>query len=334
MDPALQTVIFRMLLTMAFSPGCGETMPGFREKQLMEVFRCAAIPGDFPSVYLEFPLSGESGCDMTVVYSDFQRKMSFEEGSACGADKMLNSLRSIPQGMCFPGLELDIGPDGRFHTARFLRFDTHAELIPVMLESCDAAWRIDGLERLMSRLPEGWHPYYIGLFTERNESPLRLGIALGEREAQALRESPARWANCFHSVGFDAFDEEMLNCLSRCLLPGITPEIELDLLPNGSLGENLGLCMMHNRMLAFDRTRFLAGETARLLRELESKGQIDERWQILPNCIWARGLPVSRDQGEKGVMALSSSFHTVKLKYRNAALFQTKAYLQLMAVVL
>ena len=203
-----------------------------------------------------------------------------------------------------------------------------------MLESCDAAWRLSGLERLMSRLPEGWHPYYIGLFTERNESPLRLGIGLGKREIQALRETPARWANCFHSLGFDAFDEEMLNRLSRCLLPDITPEIELDLLPNGRLGENLGLCMMQNRMLAFDRTRFLAGETARLLREMESKGQIDERWQILPHCIWGRALPVSRAQGEKAVMALSSSFHTVKLKYRNAALFQTKAYLQLMAVIL
>jgi len=334
MDPALQTVIFRMLLTMAFSTGRGYTMPGFREKLLTEVFRCEAIPGAFPSVYLEFPLIGEPGCDMSLVYGDFQREMPFDEGSACGAGKILNRLRSVPRGMCFPGLELDIGSDGRFRTARGLRFDSHTELIPVLLESCDAAWRIGELEKLMSRLPEGWDPYYIGLFTERDGSPLRLGIALGEREALALRESPARWTDCFHSIGFEAFDEEMLNNLSRCLLPGTHWEIELDLHPNGSLGESLGLCVVQNRMQARDQTRFLAGDTARLLRELESRGQVDKRWQILPLCICARGLPVRRAQGEKALMALSSSFHSFKLKYRNAALLQPKGYLQLMGVVL
>jgi len=334
MDPALQTGLFRMLLAMAFPPGRGETMPGFREEVLTEVFRRAAIPGDFPSVYLEFPLLGEPGCDMSVVFGGFQREMPFDEGSACGTDQMLNRLRSLPRGMCFPGLELDIGSDGSFRMARGLRFDSHTELIPVLLESCDAAWRLGELEKLMSRLPEGWRPYYIGLFTERNESPLRLGIALSVREAQTLRQSPARWADCFHRIGFDAFDEKMLKQLSRCLSPDTRTEIELDLHPDGRLGKSLGLCMVQNQMQACDQTRFLAGETAQLLRELESKGLVDERWQILPHSICARGLPLSQALGEKTFLAFSSSFHTVKLKYRNAALLPTKGYLQLMSFIL
>ena len=258
----------------------------------------------------------------------------FAPGSGFGYQAMLDWFSGVCEqdGSVNCGIELDTSVGETSRAGVYLQQRERQELVAPFLESVGEAGRAQAYRDVLSRMPSGWPPAYVGLFPGREGTPMRIGGYMKRAELERCADDPAHLGDCFRQIGFAAFDAPMLG---RCidfmrLAPSV--DFQFDIMPDGSLGDTFGLSLSFNETKPREARECMeSGYGARLMRELQEWGLADDRWRLIAGAALARHVGYEREDGSEGRFALCIRFNYAKVKFRACELQLAKFYLTFIA---
>lgn len=283
-----------------------------------------------PSCYFEFPLIGDPFLDVTVLYSDLPSGVTINSPAADGTKDILawySTTKRDHKRICF-GFELDTKqvplPPAAVHFQPRQQVDLVRPFFGVLGEPERADLYLD----LSKRMPQGWPLSFFGLFRGRPGSPLRVCGYLHSEEVMACATDPHRLAQTFDTIGFGAYDDEMLSQV-RGLMAAAPPtlDFQFDVWPDGNLGTTFAVDMQFDiEQPNLVRESYEKGTISRVMGLLEEWGAADERWRLTSGATFARGLPVELDDESVGCLALTLMPQWVKARWIDGVLQPAKLY--------
>lgn len=127
---------------------------------------------------------------------------------------------------------------------------------------------------------------------------------------------------------FSAYDGELVSRAAKML--GVAPdaEVQLDLMPDGSVGDTVGLSVSFNRVNPRDSRRCMEeGFGWELMQAFEEWGIADARWHEIADTTYAKHFPYVRDDGEQGRFTLLVMLSYAKAKFKACNPLPAKFYL-------
>ncbi len=331
-----QTEAFELLYAIASADGREETLFGGSIRDARAAFGKMRIGSAYPAVYLEFPLLGPPCFDMLTVYGSVGRDDRFAPGGGFGYEKMFRWFSGLPeQSGCSCGIELDTGSGDTERAGAYLQFRARTRYAEAFLDSLGESGRTKGFYETVRRLPEGWPPAYIGLFSGREGTPLRVGGYMEQEQKEAAARDPALLGEQFRRIGFEAYDPDMLKFCAElmAMAPGV--DFQFDILPDGSLGDVFGLSLSFNEVAPSRSAACMeSGFGARLMRRLQDEGLADGRWEKIAGAAFAKGLPAETEDGNRVLFAAMVRLNYAKVKFRCGKPAPAKFYLMTKAAAL
>ncbi len=202
----------------------------------------------------------------------------------------------------------------------------------------------------VERMPKGWHVWYYGLLTSRENKPLRIDIYTSRAIKEAYAKDISLFARHLKDVGFSAVSDTFLERTRELAAMPFVMELQFDLLPDGSTGSTISTSCsfgkflkdrkeipagdiaehMENAQVVFCnisaaelKKDFLHGEIAELMEKIQSWGLADERWHLLPEASFIKRLSLSSVSLE-----IFNRPRFIKLRYKEGKPFDAKAYFQ------
>ena len=329
-----QTEAFEALYTIAARDGREAALFGNSFAPARLAFERSLIGGGYPAVYLEFPLLGEPCFDLLSVYDRVEPGARFAPGAGFGRQPMFDWFEGIcdTDGNVSCGLELDTSVGEIERAGVYLQQRRHTELVAPFLASVGEADRAAAYLCVLERTPDGWPPSYVGLFPGREGTPMRIGGYMGRPEATRCAESPELLGKRFRQIGFEAFDQPMLERCAEFMRLAPSVDFQFDIMPDGSLGDTFGLSLSFNEARPREAKAFMeTGNGARLMQTLQGWGLADDRWKLIAGAAFARHVPIERDDGTQGRFALCVRFNYAKVKFRACEPQPAKFYLACVA---
>ena len=328
--PAHQDV-FEMLCIQAADEGRGEVLFGDCVDRARKEARPFMIGTEFPSVYLEFPLRGDPFLDVTALYHTLTPGMRVESEAAEGTGPMIDWFADACQGIeevCC-GFELDVKEPVLPRSAIHFQPREHVELVEPFCAAVGEPERAALFLDLAQRMPCGWPLSFFGMFRGRPDAPLRVCGYLDVSESEACAQEPRRIAAVFDQVGFDAYDDAMLESISA--LMGIAPvsvDFQFDVFGDGTIGDTFAIDVQFGiEQPEAVLSSFEDGPAARVLGMLEGWHAADARWKLAGDAAFARSLQVDLDDGSAGRYAFALMPQWVKARWTAKTLQPSKLYL-------
>ena len=321
---------YQVLVLQAADEGRGPILFG----ESLARARAAVLPfligSEFPSVYLEHPLSGEPFLDVTMLYSDLKSGTRVESPAAGEHGAMLDWFATVcgehPDVCC--GFELDTHKEELPTAAVHFQPRANIDLVRPFCEAVGEPERAELYLDRAARMPEGWPLSFFGMFRGRPEAPLRVCGYLEKDEKKRCAEDRGHLAHAFDEIGFAAYDDAML--VQIATLMAAAPDavdFQLDVYPDGSLSSTFAIDAQFGiEQPEAVRETFSSGSAARVMGLLESWGAADDRWRLGAEAAFARALPVERDDGEIGRFAFTLMPQWVKARWIDGALQPSKLY--------
>ena len=322
--------VFDALYTLASRDGCGPVLFGDHFEQAQDFYKRSLIGSGYPSVYLEFPLSGEPNLDLLLGYEYVESGAKFPEGSGFGYQKMFGWF----SGVCgsYKGLGCGFGLDfstGETETAGvYFQYRNSRELIVPFLESIGEGKRAESCLDVIGRMGEGWNPSYVGLFPGREGLPMRIGGYMDAGSHSRCADDPAYLCEQFQRTGFSSYDDAMLE--QCCELMRIAPSVDFqfDIMQDGSLSDTFGLSLSFNETRPRKARECMeSGYGATLMNTLQASGLADDRWKMLASVPFARYINYLREDGREGQFALCVLLNYAKVKFTGCRAQPAKFYL-------
>ena len=273
---------------------------------------------------------GEPGFDLHVYYDRGQVRPGerFAEGCGFGMQGLFDWYFGSDVGGVGVGFAHDLC-DGAMATGAYVNFNNH----PLadtrgFFASLGAPWAHARAEALLARIPTDWHPWYLGLFPNREGSPVRLGSFVGKASQLAYAHDPnalrADLANC----DFDAVSEEMLTRVTALAALPFPLELQLDATEEGT-GDTLGVDLtLGLRSAKSVRAAFSpGGDAARACELLEGWGIADPRWHAIASVSTSRLVPQAYGDQAPEAMLMACLPAFVKAKWRAGSPLAAKVYL-------
>lgn len=329
-----RTELFEALYDAVAAQGRGAALLGDSEADALAFFRRTLIGGDFPAVYLEFPLAGEPCLDLLSIYDRVPSGAAFASGAGFGYQQTFDWFagtatdRELRTAI---GIELDLSQGVADHAGIYLQQRGMTQLVRPFLQTVGAEGRADAYRGMAERMPRGWPAAYVGLFPARPGTPLRLGGYLSEPSRKRCAADPAFLGSRFDLMGFEAYDAGMLDCCSR--LMGLAPAVDFqfDLMPDGSLSHTFGLSLSFGGCRPGDVAAcFSQGHGAAVMGLLEQWGLADARWRLIPDTVFARSIDCQRADGSAVRLAASVLLNFAKVKFVDGSAQTAKFYLVMM----
>ena len=321
---------FEVLCLQIAADGRGPVLFGDSVDRAREAGRPFMVGEEFPSVYLEFPLSGEPFLDVTLLYSKLDSGTRIDSPAASGSEDMLDWYASACAGYehVNVGFELDTGKPELPAAAVHFQPRMHTELVEPFCEVIGEPERAKLYLDLAARMPEGWELSFFGLFRGRPGSPLRVCGYLAADVKAACAENPAELAAVFDKVGFSAYDDAMLAQVSE--LMAIAPggiDFQLDIYPDGPLGDAFAFDVQFEIEQPWAvEENFSSGPGARVMETLAKWGAADERWKLAAGAAFARAIPLPTEDGELKRYSFTVIPQWLKARWRAGVLQPSKLY--------
>ena len=330
-----RTGLFEALYGIAVRGGCEEALFGDSMELVRPAFERTLIGDKFPITYLEFPLLGKPGFDLQTGYCSVPRGSKFAEGAGYGRQDMIDWLiEATGEGAsCAVGFEVDATTGRNDVAGVYLQYRKQVELLKPYLDSIGEGARADSYLAVRERMAEGWPPQYVGLFPGRADAPMRIGGYFRNKERLRCAEDPQHLAEGLDAAGYTWYTDDMLSKCSE--LMGMAPDadFQLDIYPDGSLGDTFGLSLDFTRVpLREARECFERGYGAALFGRLEEWGVADGRWRHIPDTVFARHIAYDREDGSVGRLALVITLDWAKVKFVAGVPAYSKFYLMCKAV--
>ena len=329
MKKPTQIESFEALYMLAARDGRGEALFGDSILQARPAYERMLIGNAYPAVYLEFPLLGEPGFDLLSVYGRMEPGAVFAEGAGFGYQAMFDWFTGLhnPNKSVSCGIELDISSGETERAGVYFQQRRRTELVGPFLESVGEGARTQSYLDALKRMPEGWPPSYVGLFPGRPGTPLRIGGYMAAADHKRCAENPEYLGECFRTIGFEAFDADMLARCARFMQIAPSIDFQFDIMPDGSLGDTFGLSLSFNETKPRQAHECMEnGYGARLMRLLQDWGLADDRWKLIADAAFARHVPYEKEDGSFGRFALCVLFNYAKVKFANGQARPAKFY--------
>lgn len=331
MKPLSHQDAYQVLLLQAADEGRGPILFG----DSFERARYAVLPflvgEQMPSVYLEHPLIGDPFLDVTLLYSKVKTGTYIESDLAKDSGAMFDWFSSVDtEGESITcGYELDTKDPTLPQAAMHFQPRSHLELVEPFCKAVGEPERAKLYLDLASRMPKGWPLSFFGLFRGRPDFPLRACGYMSMNEREACAKNPAHIAECFNHIGFDAYDDAMLDEIGLAMdtTPGAI-DFQFDIYPDGSLGSTFAI----DTQFEIDQPEtvqdaFENGDCAGLMALLEDWGIADERWHLSIASTFARAIPVELEDGSYARFAFALMPQWAKIRWSKGVLQPSKLYL-------
>ena len=340
---------FETLLLQACDEGRDSALFGGSGRWVARAARPFMVGVTPPSIYLEFPLSGDPFLDVTVLYDDIAPGTRIDSPLAAGTDAMLDCFAGMCDGRgergghggrvergerggrggisC--GFELDTKHADVPSAAVHFQPRNCIELIAPFCEALGEAERGALYVDMARRMPDGWPLSFFGMFRGRPGSPLRVCGYLSAGEVRACTDDLGRLPAVFDEIGFEAYDADMLQQVRALMAaaPGAL-DFQFDVLADGKLGPTFAIDLQFGiEQPSCVRASFEDGSGARVMGLLEGMGAADGRWRLAPGAAFARALPVELEDGSSGRYAFTLMPQWAKARWTCCALQPAKLYL-------
>ena len=188
MKKPTQMEAFDALYSIASDGGREDALFGSSIELARPAYEKTLIGNGYPSVYLEFPLLGSPCFDLLSVHGHVERGARFAPGAGFGYEGMLEWFQGIckEDGSISCGIELDTASGETERAGVYLQQRERHDLVVPFLESVGEGSRAESYLDVLSRMPEGWPPAYVGLFPGRPGTPLRIGGYLDVLQLERL----------------------------------------------------------------------------------------------------------------------------------------------------
>ena len=329
-----QMEAFDALYAIAAGDGRGEALFGDSIGLARDVYERTLIGGGYPAAYLEFPLLGEPCFDLLSVHACVESGARFAPGAGFGRQGMFDWFAGVcePGGSVSCGIELDTSTGETERAGVYLQQREHNELVAPFLESVGEAGRARAYLDVLDRMPDGWPPAYVGLFSGREGAPMRIGGYMDADELARCAEEPAHLGERFRQIGFSAFDAPMLERCAEFMRLAPSVDFQFDIMPDGSLGDTFGLSLSFNETKPREACACMeSGYGAGLMQVLQGWGLADERWKLIAGAAFARHVGYECEDGAEGRFALCVRFNYAKVKFRACEPQPAKFYLTCVA---
>ena len=330
-----QMTAFDALYEIAASNGREEALFGRSIELARPAYEKTLVGDGYPTAYLEFPLLGEPRFDLLSVHERVDPGSRFAPGAGFGYQAMIDWFATLERNggnIVSCGIELDCGEGETERAGVYLQQRKQHELVTPFLKSVGEEARAESYLNVLSRMPQGWPPAYVGLFPGRAGTPLRIGGYLDERAQQSYVDNPEELGRAFDAIGFLAYDADMLARCAEFMQLAPSVDFQFDIMADGRLGDTFGLSLSFNEA-RLDRARecMESGYGARLMERFEDWGLADNRWRLIADASFARHVGFDREDGTQGRFALCVLFNYAKVKFTGAKAQPAKFYLTLQA---
>ena len=334
MKKPTQMEAFDALYSIASDGGREDALFGSSIELARPAYEKTLIGNGYPSVYLEFPLLGSPCFDLLSVHGHVERGARFAPGAGFGYEGMLEWFQGIckEDGSISCGIELDTASGETERAGVYLQQRERHDLVVPFLESVGEGSRVESYLDVLSRMPEGWPPAYVGLFPGRPGTPLRIGGYLDVLQLERLADDPAYLGECFQRMGFAAYDDDMLDRCAEFMKHAPSADFQFDIMPDGSLGDTFGLSLSFNEARPrHARECMESGYGAEIMNLLQGWGLADERWKLIAGAAFARHIGFEKEDGTEGRFALAIRFNYAKVKFTACEPRPAKFYLTCLA---
>ncbi|MBO7674958.1 MAG: hypothetical protein J6S63_08110 [Atopobiaceae bacterium] len=330
MRPPSNVDAFEVLCLQAADEGRGEELFGNSIARARSAVAPFILPGEFPSVYLEFPLMGEPFVDVTVLYGGIEpgaRIASDAVGDVGPLIDWYSQAREEHDDITF-GFELDTKEATLPKAAIHFQPRKNTQLVAPFCELVGEPERAVLYEQTDARMPSGWSLSFFGMFRGRPNSPLRVCGYLSREETTACATDESRLKGVFDTVGFAAYDDAMLAQVRACMAVAQRDvDFQFDVRSDGAMGDTFAIDLRFGiEQPHAVRTSYKTGQARRVLGLFEELGAADERWRSSAGMAFARALPVELDDGSLGRYSFVLMPQWVKVRWRDGVLQPSKLY--------
>ena len=295
---------------------------------MARIYETGLSPLDFGA---EIQLAGKSGIDLSVQYalSDFVLSNPLQHPLVASAGDFLQSYtrQLTEKGFAhliadkYAYLEADTSKGEAGAVAIFLNLSGAAaqEMLPFILQEQQQSERLTAVQDILQSVIAELAPWYFGFMLSREELPLRLSFYVREEAGLSGMLSALRRLGIEPGAG-----AEQLTAVDE--LPLFTYMLDVDVRPDGSLGDTWGVELVPRAVLPVQQQRMLRGESFAGFTELLVRwGMADDRSDVLPRCFWSGGY---RD-ASSGVYVMYSYLSHLKLRWHDGTPYPAKVYIQL-----
>ena len=299
------------------------------------------VGSSLPELYLEFPLTGDPFCDLTLLLGEVAPGCRIDSPIAAGTGPLLDFHSTVQaNGLCAKdgdgvsfGFEVDCSsPDPVAAGVYFQPRERH-ELVHPFCKAAGNAAAADLYLAQSARMSPGWELSYLGMFGGREGSPLRVGGYVGAAEKKRCLDDPARIGRILQSAGFSAYDGQVLTQAARVMrfAPG-NVDFQFDVLPDGRLGDAFALEVYFDcGSSAGARDSFTEGAGAQVVSQCREWGVADKRAEHMVDMAFMRAVPVKTTDGGQALFYFKIMPCWLKLRWVGGVLQPAKMYFFMMA---
>lgn len=346
--------IFDIICSHAARHGRDEKLFGKNFPVAREAIARSLAGTHFSEIWFEVPLLGEPRFDLHVCLSDETIKarktlpVDLIDGDFNAAFELYADKKKYG-GYGF-ALAFDIS-EGKTKSHALHLLDTAPFCdVDKFFEAVGSRKAGEHFLNFVERAPKAWHVWYYGLLTARADKPLRIDFLVSRAVKEAYAQDISLLARHLKDVGFSAVSDTFLARTKEIAAMPFVMELQFDVLPDGSTGSTIGTSFsfgkfpkerkeipaddiaahMENSQVvncnisaAELKKDFSQGEVASLMEKIQSWGLADERWQLLPEATFTKGLSL-------GAVSLEivNRPRFMKLRYKEGKPFDAKVYFQ------
>ncbi|SDP12867.1 hypothetical protein [Selenomonas ruminantium] len=201
--------------------------------------------------------------------------------------------------------------------------------VPILLKTLGGEAFIPKVMNAFAEAPFRWQPHYAGYMAGRPGAPTRLGFSI--KKADCLYYAEKREAllldiETYMGREFSPEGRELLRFLAA---GGWIYDLQFDLYPDGTLGDNLGVALSFDsndvdpRKAAGFLERGAAGEK---LRYLEHIGLADSRWRQMDRACY--GVQhIVHSEGKRRLAGDVVKLDGIKVRFKKGNAYLAKGYL-------
>lgn len=278
-------------LRRAFTDAAMEGLFGSGPERAFSAYRSFWAEGTHPTVIVECPLLGPASYDVLVgSYGDsLVPGTHLPEANPPACHAAYDWASSLERGRDIDlFFELDAeGPKGQ-HAGIHCRHKGDIGAALDFYQVTGEGWRAPLYRDVVERLPEGWRADFAAVFAGRPGAPTRLELSLEGEERVRVGEDPAHLRACFDQMGFSAYDDQMLEGVSRLASISLLDTLQFDILADGALGGTFSITSCFERTGAnFSRLFQEDGTIGRICGTYEDMGLADGRWRLAEQAVFA-----------------------------------------------
>lgn len=321
------TMIYNLIYALAAINGREKRLFGNCAATALQEFEFSLAQGRFPELWFEFPLLGDPWFDLHMLFT--QDDLAFGDdkaiGPCAGHPEMFEWFAAQKSGARQLAVSWDTSSGDVSHPAlQLLVWKKDPQVTCDFLSTAKRSDAVLAYRTFVDSLPEDWFACYAGVFPRRTTPFLRVECIPKEYQQREYAQNIDLLEEHLRQVGFTAFGDTLLE---RCQTLAKTPfqlEFQFDVNEDGTAGSTLSASV---RFSAADNVDWSQpfdpnGAAGELMRTIEEWGLTDDRWQLMADTAFAKGISRS---GESSQLFCFPAF--IKLRWRDGQPLDAKAYL-------